>query len=145
MTTVDCDIGQNSVVKRSMYEMAEVIGMPETWVELRHEITHGQVPDLRILEQSVKAALTWLWDIFWVKLDAPTKDVSDVQANLRAILRSFASNRRDDIKLAKSPDPEIFTATARKLLRLCKNKEDSNQLLVSVLLEEKMMLPSQTQ
>ncbi|KAF2421571.1 Las1-like protein, partial [Tothia fuscella] len=69
-----CDIGQNSIVKRSMFEMAELIGMPEAWVELRHEITHGQVPDLRTLEHYVQASLVWLWDFFWIKLDAPHTD-----------------------------------------------------------------------
>jgi hypothetical protein len=138
-------MGQNSVIKRSMYEMAELRGMPKTWVELRHEITHGQVPDLRILEYSVDAALKWLWNDFWTKLDAPAEDISGAQDNLRAILRSFASHRRDEIKLGKGTNAERFTDTKRKLLRFCRNKEASNQLLVSVLLEEKLMLPSQTQ
>lgn len=143
--TGTCDIGQNSVVKRSMYEMAEDKDMPETWVELRHEITHGEIPDLRILEHSVDSALLWLWDKFWMHLDSPVEETSGLQTNLRAVLRSFASSRRDEIKLGKRTDHELCTMTTRKLLRLCKSSEGSIELLVPVLLEERMMLPSQTQ
>lgn len=138
-------MGQNSVVKRSMYEMAEDKDMPETWVELRHEVTHGEIPDLRVLEHSVDAALLWLWDKFWVNLDVPAEESSGARVNFRAVLRSFASSRRDEIKLGKSADHELCATTTRKLLRLCKSGEGGVELLVSVLLEDKMMLPSQMQ
>jgi hypothetical protein len=143
--TGTCDMGQSSVVKRSMYEMAEDKDMPETWVELRHEITHGEIPDLRVLEFSVNAALSWLWDKFWANLDAPAEETSEVQSNLRAVLRSFASSKRDEIRLGKRTDHEPCATTMRKLLRICKGSEGSIELLVSVLLEERLMLPSQTQ
>jgi hypothetical protein len=138
-------MGQNSVLKRSMYEIAEDKDMPETWVELRHEITHGEIPDLRVLEFSVDAALSWLWVKFWVNLDGPAEQSSETQTNLRTVLRSFASSRRDEIKLGKCTDRELCATTTRKLLRLSKGSESSVELLVSVLLEERMMLPSQTQ
>jgi hypothetical protein len=94
--------------------------------------------------------LTWLWDVFWIKLDAvPENALSEGEAlaELRDVLKYFLSSRRDEIKKGKPEDSEASSAAqaSRKLLRLCKHGQRGVQLLVSVLLEEKMMLPSQRQ
>ncbi|KAE9962368.1 hypothetical protein BLS_000424 [Venturia inaequalis] len=123
--TGTCDMGQNSASKRSMYEMAEDNDMPEKWVELRHEITHGEIPDLRVLEFSVNAALSWLWDKFWTNLDAPVEDNSEARTDIRTVLRSFVHSRKEEIKLCQSAGRESCAITTRKLLRMCKNSETS--------------------
>jgi hypothetical protein len=56
-----CDTPPKASVKRSMYDVADELNMPEHWVEVRHEITHGDIPDLRILEQCTHEAVDWLW------------------------------------------------------------------------------------
>lgn len=139
-------MGQNSASKRSMYEMAEDRDMPEKWVELRHEITHGEIPDLRVLEFSVDAALSWLWDKFWANLDAPIEEISEAQTDIRTVLRSFVNSRKDEIKLSQAANRESCAATTRKVLRMCKNSESGMDRLISVLLEDRLMLriPSQT-
>jgi ribosomal biogenesis protein LAS1 len=133
-----------------MYEMAELIGMPEAWVELRHEITHGQVPDLRTLEHCVQASLLWLWDFFWVKIDAPSADVGHelgTVAEIRNTLKSFVRSRRNEIKTGKSDKPDASSAkiVSRQLTRFLKKGKGKTLTLISVLLEERMMLPSQKQ
>lgn len=140
-------MGQNSASKRSMYEMAEDKDMPEKWVELRHEITHGEIPDLRVLEFSVDAALSWLWDKFWTNLDAPGEEHPEAQTDIRTVLRSFVSSRKDEIKLNQSISHESCATTTRKLLRMCKNSESGMDKLISVMLEDRLMLraPSQAQ
>ncbi|QDS77169.1 hypothetical protein FKW77_001767 [Venturia effusa] len=143
--TGTCDMGQNSATKRSMYEMAEDKDMPEKWVELRHEITHGEIPDLRVLEFSVDAALSWLWVKFWTNLDGPANGDSEAQTDIRTVLRSFASRKRDEIKLSHSANNDLCSTTTRDLLRICRRGEGGMDKLVSVLLEEKLMLPSPTQ
>ncbi|TID19092.1 Las1-like protein [Venturia nashicola] len=143
--TGTCDMGQNSAIKRSMYEMAEDKDMPETWVELRHEITHGQIPDLRVLEFSVDAALAWLWDKFWTNLDAPMEGNCEAQTDIRSVLRSFVASRKEEIKSSQPASRESCATTTRKLLRMCKNSERGMDKLISMLLEDKLMLrvPSQ--
>lgn len=146
-----CDIGQNSVVKKSMFEMAESIGMPESWVELRHEITHGQVPDLRTLEQYVQASLLWLWDLIWAKLDVVHADIAHeptVKADIRNELKSLLRKRRTEIKTGKTGRSDAATSAAdssKHLLRLVKKSDTNTNILISVLLEEKMLIPSQKQ
>jgi Las1-like len=51
----------------SMYAAARAVGMPATWVELRHEIAHGAGPEaitepsLKRLHACATEALEWLW------------------------------------------------------------------------------------
>lgn len=49
----------------SMYAHAVTIGMPERFVDLRHQVTHGKVPDLMHLKKAADEALNWLWDRWW--------------------------------------------------------------------------------
>ena len=149
------DLGQASVVKRSMYLIAETTGMPVTWVELRHEITHGQTPDLRSLERCVEEALSWLWERFWSKLGGlregvVTNVVTDAELRLELSnqLKTFRRDRRDDLRSGQIEGVESVAAevaakaTASWLLKLCDNRNDGITTLVKLLLEEKMLLPS---
>lgn len=49
----------------SMYAHAVAIGMPEHFVDLRHQVTHGKIPEVRILKKAADEALDWLWDRWW--------------------------------------------------------------------------------
>lgn len=51
-----------------MYEVAATIGMPATFVDLRHECAHADPPSRRRLERSVGQALEWMWEIYWSRL-----------------------------------------------------------------------------
>lgn len=68
-----------------MYSIAKTIGLPATFVELRHQSTHEQLPSLAKLRSAAKKALGWIWDYYWKHLgedsDDPCKDA--VMAYLR--------------------------------------------------------------
>lgn len=49
----------------SMYAHALAIGMPERFVDLRHQVSHGQIPDLHVLKKAADEALVWLWERWW--------------------------------------------------------------------------------
>lgn len=51
----------------SMYAYAGKISMPEDFVDLRHNIVHGDIPSLDALRAYNKRALGWLWDKWWAK------------------------------------------------------------------------------
>ncbi|KAK0664348.1 Pre-rRNA-processing protein las1 [Lasiodiplodia hormozganensis] len=103
-----CDTVQNSFKKMSMYDMAAELDMPSSFVELRHEATHEDLPSLRRLQMATEQALQWLWHHYWAKLDAslpapPPENRDQVagpetRASLHRILRSFVSGRREEIK-----------------------------------------------
>ncbi|KAJ5050581.1 uncharacterized protein L3040_002458 [Drepanopeziza brunnea f. sp. 'multigermtubi'] len=67
------DSHQDKRRKLSMYSIAKTIGLPATYVELRHQVTHEELPSLSKLRTATQKALHWIWDYYWAKLpDAPT-------------------------------------------------------------------------
>ncbi len=56
--------------KLSMYTIAKNIGLPATFVELRHQCTHEELPSLYNLRAASKKALTWIEKHYWHDLDA---------------------------------------------------------------------------
>ncbi|RDL39546.1 uncharacterized protein BP5553_03886 [Venustampulla echinocandica] len=54
--------------KMSMYSIANSIGLPATYVELRHQATHEELPSLSKLRIATQKALRWIWDYYWVTL-----------------------------------------------------------------------------
>ncbi|OTB16854.1 hypothetical protein K445DRAFT_316350 [Daldinia sp. EC12] len=59
---------QDKQRKMSMYSIAKTIGLPATFVELRHQATHEQLPSLSKLRTAAKKALAWIWDYYWKNL-----------------------------------------------------------------------------
>jgi ribosomal biogenesis protein LAS1 len=49
----------------SMYDVAKSVGLPATFVELRHQATHEQLPSLPRLRAAARKALAWIWDYYW--------------------------------------------------------------------------------
>ncbi|KAI1076267.1 Las1-domain-containing protein [Whalleya microplaca] len=62
------DSQQDKQRKLSMYSIAKTIGLPATFVELRHQATHEQLPSLLKLRTAAKRALVWIWDYYWKNL-----------------------------------------------------------------------------
>src|SRR5690606_36028582 len=62
------DMQQDKQRKMSMFSVAKTIGLPATFVELRHQATHEQLPSLARLRSAAKKALAWIWDYYWQHL-----------------------------------------------------------------------------
>ncbi|KAL0944043.1 las1-like protein [Colletotrichum truncatum] len=67
-----------------MYSVAKTIGLPATFVELRHQATHEQLPSLAKLRTAARKALVWIWEYYWQQLgvneDEETVIVGDAAA-----------------------------------------------------------------
>lgn len=48
-----------------MYALAKMIGLPATFVELRHQATHEQLPPLGKLRSAARKAMRWIWEYYW--------------------------------------------------------------------------------
>ncbi|KAL2266381.1 hypothetical protein VTJ83DRAFT_5733 [Remersonia thermophila] len=59
------DSHQDKQRKMSMYDVAKSVGLPATFVELRHQATHEQLPSLTRLRSAARDALEWIWDYYW--------------------------------------------------------------------------------
>ncbi|KAI0446551.1 Las1-like-domain-containing protein [Xylaria telfairii] len=60
----------------SMYTIAKTIGLPATFVELRHQATHEQLPSLSKLRSAAHNALEWIWHFYWKDLVPVSKENS---------------------------------------------------------------------
>ena len=60
----------------SMYAHAATIGMPQKFVDLRHQVTHGDVPNVAYLRKMTEQALEWLWERWWTKNARGSADVA---------------------------------------------------------------------
>ncbi|KAI5862791.1 Las1-domain-containing protein [Durotheca rogersii] len=65
---------QDKQRKMSMYSVAKTIALPATFVELRHQATHEQLPSLSKLRAAARAALAWMWDYYWKNLTDGSAD-----------------------------------------------------------------------
>lgn len=66
---------QDKQQKQSMYSIAKTIELPATFVELRHQCTHEQMPSLLKLRSAAQKALDWIWHYYW--RDLPDSDAGD--------------------------------------------------------------------
>ncbi|KAL1628656.1 rRNA-processing protein las1 [Neofusicoccum ribis] len=155
-----CDTVQNSFKKMSMYDMAQELDMPGSFVELRHEATHEDLPSLRRLQMATEQALQWLWHHYWAKLDAslqpppdnrdqaaPEDSGSSIRGSLHRILKSFVSGRREEIK-KEGPKSGVESRLSGKALEqiVALGATKRPQLLrdgvISLLLADRMIVPS---
>ncbi|KAL2760538.1 hypothetical protein ACRALDRAFT_1059673 [Sodiomyces alcalophilus JCM 7366] len=89
---------QDKQRKMSMYAVAKTIGLPATFVELRHQATHEQLPSLAKLRSASRRALTWIWDYYWRHLTERQNDkeaAADDEACRTAVLTYLEGGDKD--------------------------------------------------
>lgn len=59
------DIEQKGVYSKSVNVIAEEIGLPRAFVDLRHNCTHSDLPSFDGMLLSLKNAKMWLGDFYW--------------------------------------------------------------------------------
>ena len=152
---------------QSMHQVAQEIGMPASFVELRHEATHEELPDLQRLERHVRAALDWLWQFYWEDLDHSLVSSSSSATGFRALdevpsselamdektlkddllfrLKCYLKDRKNEIKRSQSTLSSTTSAhpspTCRCIVRLCSGKQERVAMLSSVFLDERLLFP----
>jgi ribosomal biogenesis protein LAS1 len=98
--------------KSSMYSIAKAIGLPATYVELRHQATHEELPSLPKLRAAARKALRWIWDYYWVKLATPVPGTEDCKVYIRTLLEEDNEQRRQSMEahLDRWDDGELLGA-----------------------------------
>jgi len=97
------DSHQTKLRKLSMYSIAKSIGLPATYVELRHQATHEELPSLSKLRIATQKALSWIWEYYWVHLEDKEDAIGD---------RHFIDQVR---KLVAETDENIRTKMTKAL------------------------------
>ncbi|KAI9718053.1 MAG: hypothetical protein M1812_004311 [Candelaria pacifica] len=156
------DNGQTGRSKVNMFQVATRIGLPKSFVELRHQATHEELPALLVLRQAADRSLRWLWHYYWRTIDERTGSLDDVDGiseqelqqlknRFRDLLRVYKNDRIEAAKASKKADvvkTKAQDATERreglvqKLIKLLKDRETAVKRLAGVLLEVKYLIPA---
>jgi hypothetical protein len=94
-----------------MYSIAKNIGLPATFVELRHQCTHEELPSLSKLQAAAERSLGWIWHHYWNTIATSTASPPDDECRivLQDYLESRAGNGSQDEEIS-----EDFAARLRK-------------------------------
>lgn len=108
-----------------MYSLAKTVGLPATFVELRHQSTHEQLPSLAQLRSAARRALEWIWDYYWKNLSNDQDDADLVGALTceEAVKRYLRLDDDDGVKLA-----ELRSAWDGEQLLACVNSLKASAL-----------------
>lgn len=92
-----------------MFQRAVDLGLPASFVELRHEATHRDLPSLVVLRNAAQRSLEWLWGYYWEKLDGGGRGGSEVEDEdgVRDAVRGV-------LRLMREGDDEVGEGRKRK-------------------------------
>lgn len=131
------DSHQDKRRKLSMYSVAKTIGLPATFVELRHQATHEELPSISKLRTSTQKALQWIWDYYWAKLAEDPEHADDCKAYLERLVRETDTGIRLEMeaKLSGWNQNKLLST----LLEIDEETEDPQVLLASCTLYQKLL------
>lgn len=151
-----CDIGRHkerSLEPVSMLDMARQIDMPAEFVQLRHEATHEELPNVQRLVRATDEALKWLWRVYWSRLGEPENSdeaaakVAGLRDQTRRVLKAFRSARR--AKLARPYNPEALPSeveeTCNNLATICENAPWKLEIVSALIVDERLVIPAERQ
>ncbi|KAI9847654.1 MAG: rRNA-processing protein las1 [Thelocarpon superellum] len=80
------DPGRKGIYVKSMYDVAEEIGLRASFVDVRHDATHGPLPSLVVLRQAAQDALKECWTRYWQQFSL---EEDKLRVRLRELLRQY--------------------------------------------------------
>lgn len=132
-----------------MFQRAVDLGLPASFVELRHEATHREPPSLVVLRKATQRSLEWLWDNYWAHVDdlgdAPAvepDDTASVKSAFADVLQRFT--RGSGFGSAGPPSKkrkrDQEESVAARIVSICDASSQGARVLPAVLLEESFLV-----
>jgi ribosomal biogenesis protein LAS1 len=129
-----------------MFQRALDLGLPASFVELRHEATHRELPSLVVLRGAVHRSLEWLWGYYWGRIDVAAASASaggHLNNRIRDTLRQVSQQQQQQHGSANLPKRKVkaqaVAAAAQSLAAICQQEPEGTLLLSRALLEEDML------
>lgn len=134
-----------------MFQRAMDLGLPASFVELRHEATHREPPSLVVLRKAAQRSLEWLWDHYWAGIDdnghvfaVQHDDPQSIRTALSGTLRQLSSSSGSE-PLRKKRKRDFEESVASQLVSICGSSSQGIQALAAVLLDESLLVdPART-
>lgn len=136
--------------KQSMLQIAVALQLPVELVEARHAISHKELPSLSQLRLAAELGMKWLWSWYWSKLDdlvagtcdeSAENDLPSMRATMQAALKRYLGERRTEVK-KKAKAPSAGKSACQAMLKECGDRATCRKMLLSLLVDERMVIPS---
>lgn len=126
-----------------MYSIAKTLGLPATYVELRHQATHEELPSLLKLRSATQKALHWIWDYYWSRL--PSESIpkpEDCKAFVERLLNETDEEKRLEMEsdLTKWGQDELLDV----LMEIQSVESDVQLILRATQLQQRLLVPDGT-
>jgi ribosomal biogenesis protein LAS1 len=125
-----------------MYSIAKTIGLPATYVELRHQATHEELPSLSKLRAGTQKALQWIWDYYWAQLteqkERPEVDECKILVQRLVAEKDERTRQKLEASLGKWGKARVIDT----LMELQGAVKDAEALIRIIKLQENMISPS---
>lgn len=146
-----------------MFQRAVDLGLPASFVELRHEATHRELPSLIVLRNATQRSLEWLWGYYWGRIDPHATavispalesesgalegndDILPLKDSIRGTLGTLLGDVEDGApprKKRKALKHQNQTATTSQLVSICKASRKGASILSRVLLDDGLLAPA---
>ena len=134
------DSHQTRKTKQSMYSLAKTLTppLPATFVELRHQATHEELPSLPKLRFASKKALEWIWGYYWAGLTVSSERETRREENCIEFLRRVLP-RGDEGELEEELDRWSEKEVMDALLEIDGSTDDASVLLASMKLKKRLL------
>ncbi|KAJ5279544.1 hypothetical protein N7478_004916 [Penicillium angulare] len=136
--------------RRTMFQRAVDLGLPASFVELRHEATHREPPSLVVLRKSTQRSLEWLWDNYWAGVEClganasiDPKDGSSTKTLITRLLNEFLDSSESSEPQRKKRKRDQDASIATDVISVCDSSKDGSRLLLDIFLEESLLTGSE--
>ena len=152
------DPAQKSHFAVPMHTLAINLGLPPSFVEIRHAATHDSLPSLVVLRVACKRALDWLWDNFWLAVEESVSNGGGYTASLFAaetdsaqelraqiLVEQWVKLRRPIIRKQQHTKSRELSKEAVALVKDCASlcqEEDGTAMLIDTILEYDIESPT---
>ncbi|PWY67203.1 glyoxylase [Aspergillus heteromorphus CBS 117.55] len=144
--------------RKTMFQRAIDLGLPASFVELRHEATHRELPSLTVLRNATQRSLEWLWDYYWAKtdlsadavpvvsepgvLDGADEDVEPIMAAVRTTFDQMMREDESEPPRKKRRFHQNVSSASTQLVSICKASSLGASALAGVILEDSILVPT---
>ncbi|KAI9019464.1 Las1-like-domain-containing protein [Phycomyces nitens] len=141
------DPAQTGTFAVSITTIAERLGLPQWFVEIRHAGTHEHLPSLAVLRDGCNQALGWIHEFYWditLKPDTTTELSPEVMNTIKALLNNYKETRKAFLKELKSnarPDKNSMLNSLNKIMHKM-TPDMAKQGVVSLLIGIGGMVPA---
>lgn len=126
-----------------MFQRALDLGLPASFVELRHEATHRELPSLVVLRGAVHRSLEWLWGYYWGRIDVAASVVGGhLNTRVRDVLRQVSQQQQQQGSTnppKRKAKAQAVAVAAQSLSSICQQEPEGTLVLSRALLDKDML------